>query len=311
MACYRLDGQASNSGQAVIPSEWYWAIFTVIAAAAQTLRNAAQRQVTGAAGVFGATLVRFLYGLPFAVLFFAAIVSVHGLPPEPDAAFWAWTVFGAVLQIVATGLLLAAMNERNFAVAIAYSRTEPVQIAIFGLIVLGDPLTLLLAVAILAATLGVLCLSWPKSGMKLETRPVVLGILAGSAFAMSAIGFRAAVQELDAPFTLAATTMLLTALIIQSILMTGFMLWRDRTGLSAVASAWKISLMAGAAGATATQLWFFAFALESAARVRTLGVIEILFAQIVSARLLREGATARELIGIALVIVGVVVVLNA
>jgi drug/metabolite transporter (DMT)-like permease len=295
----------------VIPFEWYWAVFVVIAAAAQTLRNAAQRQVTGAAGVLGATLVRFLYGLPFAALFFAAIVYVQGLPPEPGAGFYAWTVFGALTQILATGLLLAAMNERNFAVAIAYSRTEPVQIAIFGLIVLGDPLTLMLGAAILAATLGVLFLSWPKSGVKLEPRPVGLGILAGSAFAVSAIGFRAAIQTLDTSFMVAATTTLLVSLALQTVLMVAYMLWRDRAGLKAVFSAWRMSLAAGVAGATATQLWFFAFALESAARVRTLGVIEILFAQIVSARMLREGASTRDLVGIALVIIGVVLVLNA
>jgi drug/metabolite transporter (DMT)-like permease len=295
----------------VIPFEWYWAIFVVIGAAMQTLRNAAQRQVSGTAGVWGATLVRFLYGLPFAVLFFGAAVWAQGLPPVPGADFYAWTAFGAVMQIVATALLLAAMNEGNFAVAITYSRTEPLQIAGFGLIVLGDPLTLMLAAAIVVATLGVFCLSWPKSGVKLAPRPVALGVLAGTAFALAAVAFRASIQSLETSFVLGATTTLVASLIIQSVLTTGFMLWRDRAGLSAVFAAWKISLLAGFAGASASQLWFLAFALESAARVRTLGVIEILFAQIVSARMMREGASARELIGIALVVTGVVLVLNA
>jgi drug/metabolite transporter (DMT)-like permease len=295
----------------VIPFEWYWAIFVVFGAAMQTLRNTAQRRVQGTAGVFGATLVRFLYGLPFAVLFFCAVVWVEGLPPLPGLNFYAFITFGAVMQIFATGLLLGAMGERNFAVAVAYSRTEPVQIAIFGLIVLGDSLTTMLVVAIGIATFGVLLLSWPKAGVKIEPRPVAMGVLAGTAFALGAIGFRGAIQSLGTSFVLGATTALLVSLTIQSVLMTGFMLWRDRAGIKAVFSVWRMSLLAGLAGAVASQLWFLAFALESAARVRTLGVIEILFAQIVSAKLLREGATARELVGIALVIIGVIFVLNA
>lgn len=295
----------------MIPFEWYWVVFVLVAAAAQTVRNAAQRRVAGTAGIFGATLVRFLYGLPFAILFFAGVVAVLGKPPVPDPVFYLWAVFGAVFQVGATALLLGAMNERNFAVAIAYSRTEPVQIAIFGLIVLGDPLTVLLAAAVLVATAGVLLLSWPKAGARLEPKPVVMGILAGTLFALAAVGFRGAIQLIEGPFVLAATTTLLVALTIQTVLTTLFMLARDRKGLAAVFSAWKVSLLAGFAGAFASQLWFLAFALESAARVRTLGVVEILFAQIVSMRMFREGMTARELVGLALVVIGVVLVLNS
>lgn len=295
----------------MIPFEWFWAIFVVFGAAGQTLRNVAQRWVQGTAGVFGATLVRFLYGFPFAALFFLIVVSFEGLPPQPGLEFYAFATFGAVMQIFATGLLLGAMGERNFAVAVAYSRTEPVQLAIFGLIALGDALTVMLMVAIGVATFGVLLLSWPKSGVKIEPRPVAMGVLAGSAFALGAIGFRGAIQSLGTSFVLGATTTLLVCLAIQTLLMLGFMLWRDREGLKAVFSIWRVSLLAGFAGAVASQFWFLAFALESAARVRTLGVIEILFAQIVSAKILREGATRREIFGIALVIVGVILVLNA
>src|SRR4030066_78745 len=73
----------------------------------------------------------------------------------PRAEFWPWIVTGAVAQILATALMLAAMNDRSFVVTIAYTKTEPVQTAIFGLVLLGDRLTPALAVAILIA--GALC----------------------------------------------------------------------------------------------------------------------------------------------------------
>jgi drug/metabolite transporter (DMT)-like permease len=295
----------------VIPADWYWVIFVLIAAVGQTVRNAAQRTVSGTAGVFGATQVRFLYGLPFSILFFALIVAEYGLPPKLTLGFYGWCLLGAVMQVLGTAALLAAMNLRSFAVAVAYSRTEPVQIAIFGLIVLGDPVTPLLAAAVIFATCGVLLMSWPKAGVRLQPRPVALGVFAGTFFALSAIGFRAAIQTIDAPFMTAASTTLVVSLVIQTVLTTCFMLVRDRKGLKAVFVAWRVSLLAGFAGAFASQLWFFAFALETAAHVRTLGAVELLFAQIVSARVLREGVRMREVIGIALLIVGVVLVLNA
>ena len=50
-----------------------WAVFTLIAAAAQTARNAMQRELTATLGTVGATHVRFLFGFPFALLFLAGV----------------------------------------------------------------------------------------------------------------------------------------------------------------------------------------------------------------------------------------------
>ena len=47
---------------------------------------------------------------------------------------------GRGVQIAATALLLRTMRERNFAVGVAYSKTEVVQVAVFSLVLLGDPL---------------------------------------------------------------------------------------------------------------------------------------------------------------------------
>lgn len=295
----------------MIPFEWYWAVFTVIAAAAQTVRNATQRRLSGSVGTLGATQVRFLYGLPFALVFFAIAVSVLGPPPRPDPVFYAWTGFGALAQIAATALLIAAMQLRNFSVAIAYANTEPIQLAVFGLVVLGDPLTFGLAISVLGVTLGIMLMSWPPAGARLEARPVALGVLAGGVFALSAVGYRGGIQSLGGSFVLAASTTLVTALLLQTIVMSAYMAARRPAVLRAVLRAWRPSLLAGFAGAFASQMWFFAFALENAARVRTLGVVEILFAQLVSARIFKEGASARELVGLALVIASVVIVLNA
>ncbi len=144
---------------------WLWVVFTLIAAAAQTVRNATQRGLTVRLGTVGATHVRFLFGLPFALIFLTGVVAVTGVPlPKPDLVFWPWVLDGALLQIAATALMLAAMGERSFVVTIAYIKTEPVQVALFGLIFLGDHVTPLMALAIVIATAGVVVMSLKGGG---------------------------------------------------------------------------------------------------------------------------------------------------
>src|SRR4029077_12768200 len=147
-------------------SSWLWGAFTLLAAAAQTVRNATQRELTGKLGTVGATHVRFLFGLPFACLFLIGVILVGGAAlPRPDLIFWPWVLAGALLQIAATALMLAAMGEPSSVVAIAYIKTEPVQVALFGLVFLGDHVTPSMAVAILLATCGVVVMSL-KSGAR-------------------------------------------------------------------------------------------------------------------------------------------------
>ena len=92
------------------PATWLWIPITIAAALAQTARNAAQRHLTATLGTLGSTLVRFLYGLPFAVLWLLAVHFVGELPvPAPNVVFAGWVVVAAVMQIVATALLLHVM----------------------------------------------------------------------------------------------------------------------------------------------------------------------------------------------------------
>ena len=133
-----------------------WIPVTLLASSAQTLRNAMQRDLIGALGAVGAAQVRFLFGLPFAVMFLAGLLAITGFSaPRLTVVNLAWTVFGAVSQVIATSLMLAAMRTKSFVVAVAYTKTEAAQIALFGLIALNNPPTAALIAAIALATLGV------------------------------------------------------------------------------------------------------------------------------------------------------------
>ncbi len=296
----------------MIDFSWLWAVFTIIAATGQTARNAMQRELTARLGTAGATHVRFLFGCPFALVFLAAVLLAKdaGLP-HPRTAFWLWILAGSLSQIIATALMLAAMGERSFVVAIAYTKTEPVQVALFGLAFLGDPLNPPTAIAILLATGGVIVMSWKRQAGG-GSWPVVLGISAGSMFALAAVGYRGAILALHAPdFVLSATFTLAVGLTLQASLLSLYLAVRSPSVLRAIVLAWRPSLFAGAMGAFASQFWFLAFALASAASVRTLGLVEVLFAQAVSHLAFKQPATLREALGILLVVGGVVLLLWA
>jgi drug/metabolite transporter (DMT)-like permease len=285
-----------------------WAVFTLIAAAAQTARNAMQRELTTTLGTVGATHVRFLFGFPFALIFLAGVAMATGRAlPHPSLEFWPWIVAGALTQIAATALMLAAMNERSFVVAYAYIKTEPVQVALFGLIFLGDRLTPLAAAAIVIGTAGVVVMSLKPGASRLATlRSTLIGIGAGSMFALSAIAYRGAILALHHPdFVLPATFTLATGLVMQAALLSLYLALRDPVVLRDIARAWKPSLFAGFMGAFASEFWFLGFAITSAANVRTLALVEVLFAQGVTRFVFKQPTTGRELVGIVFVVVGV------
>jgi drug/metabolite transporter (DMT)-like permease len=293
---------------------WLWAVFTIVAAGAQTLRNAMQRELIGALGPVGATQVRFLFGLPFGVAFLILVRLGSGTPfPALDARVIAWTIFGAVAQIVATALMLAAMRERSFVVAIAYIKTEAVQVALFALVFLGERPTPGLILAIGLASVGVLAMSWrkPVDGTAHSWKPAALGLTGASFFALAAVGFRAAVTSVaTTSFVMAASTVLVLGLAMQTLFLLVYLLALDRAAMRSIVGAWRSSLFAGFMGALSSQFWYLAFALTSAARVRTLALVEVIFAQFVSLRMFREGVTRRELFGMALIVAAVAVLLN-
>src|SRR5256886_15779106 len=183
----------------MLDPSWLWAVFTVIAAAAQTVRNATQRELTAKLGTVGATHVRFLFGFPFALVFLAAVMIALGQePPRPPLMFWPWVIVGALAQVAATALMLAAMNDRSFVVVYAYIKTEPVQVALFGLIFLGDVVTPAMAAAILIATTGVVIMAL-KPGTSWDLKAPLLGLAPASMFPLSAVGLSGAVLRLGRP----------------------------------------------------------------------------------------------------------------
>ena len=289
---------------------WLWIPASIFAAAAQAGRNAIQRSLTEKLGTLGATQVRFLYGFPFAALFAAVALFATGSRfPSMDLSFALFVAAGAVSQIAATALMLAAMRQRAFVVVTAWTKTEPVQVAVFGLVVLGDTISWLAMAAIIVATTGVTVMarkpvSGPQEGP--QWQPAVLGLLAGACFAIAAVTFRGGILALgDGHFLMRASLTLACGLGVQTVLLAAWMMIFHYEAWVRCLQAWRISIWGGLLGASASEGWFLGFALTAAANVRTLGLVEVLFAQLLSWRVFASKSTRQETIGTVLIVVGV------
>ncbi len=283
-----------------------WVIATLIAAAAQTGRNAAQARLTPLLGTLGATQVRFLYGLPFALLFLATITLVTGEAlPVPDGKMLGFVALGAMAQIGATALMLAAIAARGLATTTAWIKTEPVILAVTGAVLLGDPLTLPAFGAVALATLGVVVLARPAPGTA-RIAPAIMGVSAAALFGLSAVGFRGAILALpEGSAALRAAFALVLALTLQTLVLGAYLAIRASEAFFASLRLWRQSLGAGALGAFASQFWFLAFALTSAVNVRTLALVEVAFALIVGYLAFGQRLDRRQAIGLGLLCLGV------
>ena len=277
-----------------------WVPFTLTAAFAQVLRNAVQSRLTARIGTVGGTQVRFVYGLPFAA---------SPIPPIPAEAL-AWSFAGSVTQIVATALMLLVMAKRDFGVAYAYIKTEPVTVAVLGFVLIGDRLSWLGWVAVLIVTVGVVMASlrMGDNAAKLrEWKPLVVGVASGALFGLTAICFRASIDLVpQGGFMLRSLTMLVVSLAIQSVTLA---VWFVASGFFGSLREWRLSVLAGALGALASAGWFISFSLTLAANVRTLALIEMPVVAVMSRYVSGRWLTAREWFGFVLITLGVAVLM--
>jgi drug/metabolite transporter (DMT)-like permease len=293
-----------------------WIPLVLAAAAVQTVRNAAQRSLVASAGTLPATFVRFVFGLPFALVALALAAWSSGTAlPALQLAFLGWVTLGALTQLAATAFLIAAMEARSFVVAVAFSKTELLQVGLYSIVLLGEPLGATGAGAIALASVGVVLLSVQPAaergalGRSWLSPAALLGLASGAGFALSAVGYRAAALALDHPLPWVSGTLALAlAMALQTGVLGAYLAATDRRGLAVVRAHWRVSLLAGFAGALASMGWLTAFAMRSAVDVRVVGLVEVVYSYVLSRRVFAEPVSRREVWGIALVLAGIVVI---
>lgn len=291
-----------------------WVAITFAAAFVQNIRSALQKYLKGAMGTTGATFVRFGFGVPFALLFLAIAVAVLDLPiPAVHTTFFLWVVLASIAQILAQALLVHLFSFRNFTVGTAYSRTEPAQAALFGLLFLGEVVTVGTLIAIAISVFGVMLISVARTAfstkallLSVTSRTALIGLASGTLFGVSGVSYRAASVSLGGPHAvIQAGTTLVVAVIFQTIVMSIWMALREPEEFARIRKAWKPALLVGLAGATASFGWFTAMTLQQAAYVKAVAQVEMLFTFAASVFIFKETITRMELAGCALIVCGV------
>ena len=283
-----------------------WIIFSIVAAAFQTVRFMLQKYLSmGQLSAGGATFSRFLYSAPIITLFMVVYLIYRGddIPPL-SGTFWTGALIGGVGQITATWCVVALFAQRNFAVGITFKKTEVIQTALFGLVILGDQVSNVGWVAIIVGLVGVLILSDPPAVEgpligRVFNRAAGLGIISGALFATSAVGYRAATLEINSEDPLMRSSVTLCVVTLsQTIGMAAWLAWREKGEIGRVLGAWRTAIWMGLTGMLGSICWFTAFTLQNAAYVFAVGQIEVIFSLAASYFFFKEKMTVRELVGI-------------
>jgi drug/metabolite transporter (DMT)-like permease len=295
-----------------------WIPITIAAAFLQNIRSTVQRQLKGRLGAAGATIVRFLYGIPIATAIVCLLHFGFGIAfPELNPGFAFWVIIGGFAQVAAQVFLILAFGYRNFTVATAYSRTEPVHAALIGFMVLGEAPAATDFVAIGLAVAGVALISIAREtfgfaslGKAITTRRALYGLASGAIFGLAAVSYRTASLAISGPgFLMQASVTLFWAVLFQTAILLVFMGFKQRGELIAVFVHWRLGLLVGCVGASASFLWFAAMTLQQAAIVKALAQIEMIFTYAATIFIFRESVNAREIIGCFLIIAGIMALL--
>ena len=282
-----------------------WLLLTFLGAFLQNIRSFLQRRITDKLSINGSSFVRFLFAIPLAILL--VLLLVDRIPSLPWT-FLGYVIAGGVAQIIGTSCLISAVVKGNFSVGTTLSKTEAAQAALFGLVVLGDAITASIALGILVSLAGVACLSWSQGSFlsNLSRRALFLGLISGTGFAVAAVCFRGASLSLEfGEFFERAALTVLVAVSLQSIIMGAYLLVREPGELARVFQNWRISSVIGCVGMLASLCWFSAMTLNSAAIVRAVGQIELLFTLLTTIWLFKERLRVVQLLGMVLIVAGI------
>ena len=295
-----------------------WIIITLFAAVFQTARTALQKNLTLDLNTTGVTYARFLFGLPWAVLYvlFLYIVMNISLPQTPQI-FWLFSIMAALAQIFATQLLIYLFSFRNYMIGSIYAKTEAIQTALFGMLFFNEILSGLGLLAVATGIFGIMLISAARGKVDLWSlikgmtyKQAGIGLCSGAGFALASLCLREASLSLESEsFIMQAAVTLACVLFIQSLFMGFFMTLRDRTQWPRLFRHWRQCGLIGFTSVLGSACWFTAFTLAAAAYVKTVGQIEIIFTMLVSHFIFKERIQKHEYWGIAFIVFSVFILI--
>ncbi|XOV87047.1 MAG: DMT family transporter [Pseudomonadota bacterium] len=290
-----------------------WVFWTLLAATMQSVRTAGQKELARTVSPLAATMVRYLFGLPFAVLYLGLLLQVSGVDlPPVNPVFLLCGLAAGFLQIIATVLLVRLFTLRNFAVGSTYVRTEVILTAIIGFLFFTETVSAPGWIAILVSVAGVMTINVARTGRvsSLWDQSALFGLGAGLAFALTSLFIRKASLSFGIDDSMLTAALTLCYMVALQTLMTVVWVGRfERGQFSLVVANWRPSLFVGVTSVIGSAGWFTAMTLELASYVKTLGQIEFLITLSIGWFYFRERPGRLEYLGMFLILAGVVVLL--
>lgn len=292
-----------------------WIAFTILAALMQAVRTAGQKQLTSSVTPMSSTLIRYVFGLPFAIIYLLYVT--RGELPDVAASamgnvrFLVYALGAAVAQIIATVLLVRLFSFRNFTVGTSLAKTEAVQAAVFGTVLFGMPLSLIGWLAVAIGFLGIYIVSMPTADQRWEPRTVLLGTLSGSAFALTSLWIREASLSLNQPVLSSAAMTLVFLVSVQSLICVCYTALREPAQFAAIGKRLGLASFVGLTSALGSVGWFTAMTYQNPALVKSLGQVEFIFTLLLTTLFFKERITARELLGVVAIVCSVILILQA
>ncbi|MFK7889686.1 MAG: DMT family transporter [Granulosicoccus sp.] len=294
-----------------------WITLTLIAAFMQAVRTAGQKSLSTTVSPITATMVRYAFGLPFAMLY---LWIVAGYLPGYEIQqisfglrFFVYAIAASFMQILATVFLIQVFSTRNFAVGTAYAKTEAMMTAVLAVLLFAEHLSFSAWVSVIVGVAGVLIISISSGKINLlehaEWRVAGLGLLSGLCFSLTSLFLRQASLSLEAPAFLTAAITLLFMVGVQTLLTVVWIAIRSPEQFMLLRPLLPICLFVGITSVAGSVGWFTAMTLQNPAYVKALGQIEFILTLVITGRVFKETVSRQEALGMFMIIASVCLLL--
>ncbi|MCG3729842.1 DMT family transporter [Vibrio cincinnatiensis] len=287
-----------------------WIFLTLFAAFMQSWRNALQSQLSEEIKTAGVTLARFLWAGPLAIIYLLSLYAIAPVEaPTFSLTFLSLVSSAAIMQILATALMVKLFKYNNYAVGAGLAKSEALVAAILGMLFFGTHLSLLGWLGVFLGGIGVFLMSTRGNLRQLSLTTVILGLSSGSAFALTSLWVREASLSLGLPFPYSAAWVLLFVISIQTLLLIGYLALTDNATLIQLFRKPKITLLTSTSSCMGSIGWFSAMSLQAVPYVKTLGQVEIFFTLLISIFWLKQKIRIKDGVGLVLVAFAAIMVM--
>lgn len=287
-----------------------WIAFTLLAAFSQSWRNAFQSKLAGTMSVAGVTLARFIWAGPIALLYLYALYQWQPVSaPNFSGEFVFYIVAAAIMQILATGLMVMLFKLENYAIGAGLAKCEAPVSAVLSVLFFGTALTLTGWIGVLIGTLGVLIMSSASGWRSLSPKVFLLGMACSTAFALTSLWVREASLSIGLPFPHSAAWVLFLVITLQTLIICTYLFFKERDTLRQIFKKSRLVVMTSLASVIGSLGWFSAMSLQAVPYVKTLGQVEVIFMVLISYFWLGQSIARKDILALILLSIAAVLVM--